>query len=127
MRQALQECDVMVALYSPAYSAEGSYALAELDARLARPQQAAGLVPLRVAECEVPDLYRPYLWADLSVWPTRWRGRVCCAPSPRCRPGRPYGRGPPPRTPGPASRARCCPRCGPSRPATPTSPAGMTC
>ncbi|MBX6749811.1 MAG: toll/interleukin-1 receptor domain-containing protein [Micromonosporaceae bacterium] len=65
MRQALQECDAMVALYSPAYFAEGSYALMELDAWLARPQREAGLVPLRVAECEVPHLYRPYLWSDL--------------------------------------------------------------
>jgi NB-ARC domain./Tetratricopeptide repeat. len=65
MRQALQECDVMVALYSPAYFAEGSYSLMELDAWLARPQRDAGLVPLRVAECEVPHLYGPYVWSDL--------------------------------------------------------------
>lgn len=65
MRQALQECDVMVALYSPAYFVEGAYTLMELDAWLARPQRNDGLVPLRVAECDVPHLYRPYLWADL--------------------------------------------------------------
>lgn len=65
MRRALQECDVMVALYSPAYFAEGSYTLMELDAWLARPQRNAGLVPLRVAECDVPHLYGPYVWSDL--------------------------------------------------------------
>ena len=65
MRRALQECDVMVALYSPAYFAESSYTLMELDAWLSRPQRNAGLVPLRVAECEVPHLYRQYIWIDL--------------------------------------------------------------
>jgi hypothetical protein len=65
MRQALQECDVMVALYAPTYFAEGSYTLLELDAWLTRPQRNAGLVPLRVAGCEVPHIYQPYLWADL--------------------------------------------------------------
>jgi hypothetical protein len=65
MRQALQECDVMVALYSPAYFADGSYTLMELDAWLARLQRNEGLVPLRVAECDVPNFYRPYVWSDL--------------------------------------------------------------
>lgn len=62
MRAGLDACDAMVALWSPAYFAK-RYTLMELNGWLAG--RTTGLVPLRIAACDVPTLYRPYIYVDL--------------------------------------------------------------
>lgn len=62
MREAIESCEVMVALFSPPYFVK-KYTLMELDAWLAG--RHSGLVPLRIVDCDVPILYRPYIYADL--------------------------------------------------------------
>ncbi|MBX6748153.1 MAG: tetratricopeptide repeat protein [Micromonosporaceae bacterium] len=73
MREALEACDAMVALFSPAYFAK-KYTLMELNAWLAGRE--TGLVPLRIASGDVPTFYRPYIYTDLVGLPEEMARQV---------------------------------------------------
>jgi tetratricopeptide (TPR) repeat protein len=66
MQKGLDACDAMVALWSPAYFAK-RYTLMEINGWLADGK--TGLVPLRIVACDVPALYRPYIYVDLVGLP----------------------------------------------------------
>jgi len=64
MRRALEECQLMVALFSANYFAN-TYTMMELNGWIARSGGAQGLIPARIGECAIPNLYKPYIYVDL--------------------------------------------------------------
>ena len=62
MNAALRACDTLVALWSEAYFAPGSFAQRELEAA---DLMKARIVPLRLEEVTAPPLWLKLVWADL--------------------------------------------------------------